>query len=97
MLEILSYLGHGLIILGLFFILSAIIGIRRFEGVLPKIHAAGVADSLGYSLCYLGLAFLSCESNLFFKYILILVIILIVSPLVSHTIAKLTYETEKLD
>ena len=51
--EIIRFALGGLLLLsGLFFMVSAVIGNFRFSDVLPRMHAAGVGDTLGIALIF---------------------------------------------
>ncbi len=80
-------MGHILILIGCFFILTSVIGIKKFNDTFAKIHAASVSDSLGLPLCYFGLFLMNISSSHATKYLFIALMCLIFSPLISHSIA----------
>jgi multicomponent Na+:H+ antiporter subunit G len=89
---ILAALSLGL---GLFFVLSAILGIYRFRFVLNRMHAAALTDTMGVFHILLGLALLSWDMAYFPKLLLILLFLWIGSPLTSHLLARLEIDTDE--
>ncbi len=90
------YLGNGFIIIGLFFIITAQIGVIRLKiDFLTKIHATSIADSLGFSLCFIGVGLINLQSNITGKYFLLALILLLVSTMSTHSIAKFYTDKEK--
>lgn len=81
-------LGALLLLGGLFALLSAVIGNFRFRDVLPRMHAAGVADTLGVFLLFSGLTVLLGVSAFTLKLAVVLVLLWIASPTLSHLIMK---------
>jgi multicomponent Na+:H+ antiporter subunit G len=81
-------IGWPLIIMGTFFILSAIIGILRFPDFYTRLHASGVSDSLGIPVFLIGLSFLQPDFTSGLKLILLAVIIFIISPTSTHALIK---------
>jgi multicomponent Na+:H+ antiporter subunit G len=88
MTDLILYLGHGLLVIGLFFVVTAVIGLKRLPDVMSKMHATGVSDSLGLPLCYIGVALISLGQGMSIKYFLLAIFALIVSPVVTHSFAK---------
>ncbi len=96
-MQIISYyLGYVLITAGLFFVSTAIFGFKRMPDVFCKLHATSIADSLGYPMCYFGLAFISGWSLLSLKYLLLIVLSFLLSPLVTFSLAKSAYKNKNL-
>ena len=86
-MTIINILGHIVLSFGLFFIVTALVGLVRMPDEYSKIHAAGVSDSLGYPMCYLGLALISGMDFMSIKFFVIFILILIISPVITHNIA----------
>ena len=81
-------IGWGLIIIGLFVVLSGIIGLFRFPNFYTKIHGAGVIDSCGMPLCLIGLALLQQNMLNSLKLIVATIFILLLNPVATHAIAR---------
>ena len=73
-----SFLAFGLGTLGLF----------RFPDCYTCMHAAGMSDTLGVGLTVLGLILLSLDWILRAKLIIILFLFWIISPTMTHLVAK---------
>jgi multicomponent Na+:H+ antiporter subunit G len=84
-MQILAYI---MITIGLFFIISSIVGLFRFPDFYTKIHAASVADSFGIPLCLLGLAMLQTSLLSSLKILIIMILFFLVSPASSHALVK---------
>ena len=82
------FFGWLLILIGLVFIISGIIGLFRFKNFYTKLHASSVIECCGGPLCLLGLALIHSGSNYSIKLILITVLILILNPLSTHTLSQ---------
>ena len=80
--------GYGLIAIGVFLLLSASIGMLRFPDVFTRLHAAGVADSLGAPLVVIGLMVLEGFTITSLKLFLLLILLLLTSPTACHALAK---------
>lgn len=85
---ILSFFGFGLILLGLIFIVSGIVGLFRFQGFYRKIHAAGVVEGCGIPLALIGLSLLQPDLVSASKLILIALLIFLLNPVSTHSLAK---------
>lgn len=82
-------LGAALIAAGLFFVLSAHVGIWRFRYALDRMHAAALGDTMGLLLIILGLCVRSGAQWLTLRLLLIVLFWWIASPVSSHLIARL--------
>ena len=90
--------GVGLIIVGLCFFITEIIGVFKFKYVLNRMHVAGMGDTLGLSITLLGTMVLSGVNFTTLKMALIIVFLWMASPVASHLIARLEVTTnEELD
>ena len=85
MLILLAWL---LIFFGLFFIFTALIGSVRMPDFYTKIHAFGISDSFGAPLTLLGLSLLQENISYSVKIILMIVLMMMLTPLSTHLIAK---------
>lgn len=85
-----------LVLLGIFFLLMATLGILRFPDFFTRMHAAGKCDTLGSLLVLLGLAFLNgfdlghLQGSL--KIVFIAVFIFLTSPTATHAIARAAFK-----
>lgn len=84
-------IGLLLIGLGIAFIAMGVFGIYRFKSFYPRILVASKIDTLGNLTLMLGVI-LRCGFSFFaLKVFLILVIMIIVNPLSTHSIARSAY------
>ena len=89
MMEIIQNIaGYGLIGVGAFLLLSASIGMLRFPDIFTRLHAAGVADSLGAPLVVIGLMVLEGFTITSLKLFFLLLLLLLTSPTACHALAK---------
>ena len=80
-------------VVGIFFMISGVVGILRFPDLYTRIHPAGKAGTAGIISIFIGLIFYSGFSSLSFRIILIAIFMLITSPIASHAIAKAALES----
>lgn len=85
LVEIIAYI---LLVLGIFFIISSIVGLLRFPDFYTKMHAAGVADSFGIPLALLGLSMLQSSWIGSLKVIAIILLFFLLSPTNTHALIK---------
>lgn len=83
-----NLIGFIFLLVGFFFILTSIIGYLRFSSFLNKIHASSVSDSLGFPLCYIGVAIIVPSGSLALKVIMLMLITFITGPTICHILAK---------
>lgn len=84
-IEIISYI---FISLGLFFMLTGAIGIVRMPDFFSRLHPAGMVDSIGAPLIFLGIILQEGFSFFSGKIVLLAIFMFITSPTASHAIAK---------
>jgi multicomponent Na+:H+ antiporter subunit G len=92
MLEIVIAL---LYLVGVFFNLSAVVGILRLPDLYCRLHASSKNTTLGSLLILFGLAlrtFASDQAPAAIKMLLIAVFLLIVNPIGSHALARASYK-----
>jgi multicomponent Na+:H+ antiporter subunit G len=93
-LDILGVLRSGLavisILAGLFFVLGGTLGVLRLPD--PRLHAAGITDTLGAELIILGLVIQSGFSLLSLKLLLVALFLLLTSPTATHAVAHAAYK-----
>lgn len=83
------------IFLGVFFVLVGSIGLLRFPDVYTRMHATGLASTLGIGCIIVGsLIFFNWESHTFsIKELALLGGILLTSPVSTHMIIQAAYKT----
>ena len=84
-----------LMALGLFFEISAVIGVFRFRSALNRMHAAALGDTMGIFLMLLGLAVANGLDMLTLKILLLIPLFWTTSPVCSHLIGGLELMTNR--
>lgn len=79
-----TVLAIGLIVLGLFFLVVGSIGMLRLPNVFARAHALSLTDSLGAVLVLAGLAVYQGLSVNFLKIMVVLVLVYMLNPVISH-------------
>ena len=79
----------------LFFEISAVIGVYRFNPALGRMHAAALGDTMGLFFILAGLAVASGFGFLAVKLLLLIALFWTTSPISSHLIGRLEYETNE--
>lgn len=91
-------LGIAFIIMGLLVFVIQLLGVYKFKYVLNRMHAAGMGDTMGLSLCLIGTMFLYGWGFTTLKVALIAAFLWLASPVSSHLISRLEVTTnEHLD
>ena len=88
-------LGIGFIITGLLVFVVQLVGVYKFKYILNRMHAAGMGDTMGISLCLIGTMFLFGWGFTTLKIALIAVFLWFASPVSSHLIARLEVTTNE--
>ena len=84
-----------LMALGLFFEVSAVIGVFRFRGALTRMHAAALGDTMGIFFLLMGLAVANGMNMLTLKILLLIPLFWTTSPISSHMIGRLELVTDE--
>jgi multicomponent Na+:H+ antiporter subunit G len=79
-----TVLAIGLIVIGLFFLIVGSIGMLRLPSVFVRAHALSLTDSLGAVLVLAGLAVYQGLSMNFLKIMVVLVLVYLLNPVISH-------------
>ncbi|MCK8059655.1 MULTISPECIES: monovalent cation/H(+) antiporter subunit G [unclassified Fusibacter] len=87
----LDFLGTLIIVLGLVFIAFGIIGIYKFKNFYPRILVASKIDTVGYITLMTGVMIKNGWSFFSLKVLIIVILMVIVNPLVTHSIARSAY------
>ncbi|MFY9115351.1 MAG: monovalent cation/H(+) antiporter subunit G [Dethiobacteria bacterium] len=77
---------------GAFFLLAGVIGFLRLPDVYTRMHAVGKCDTLGSGLIILGLILIADNYLVIMKLVVVLLLIAVINPVVTHLIAKVSYE-----
>ena len=81
-------IGLILIGLGMFMILTAVVGVFKFKYVLNRMHASALCDTLGLLLVTAGLVVILGINAHSLKMMLITVFMWLASPVMGHLIAR---------
>ena len=85
---ILDLVSWAFILPGAFFLIVSGIGILRMPAVYTRMHAAGIADTMGADLILTGLIFQAGLSLVSVKLLLILAFLMLTSPVSTHAMAR---------
>ncbi|MDX1917317.1 MAG: monovalent cation/H(+) antiporter subunit G [Rickettsiaceae bacterium] len=92
---IINACGNLMILVGLFLIFTTLIGVKKLQDPISKIHATGVSDSFGIPLCYFGFFILNIHNGLSLKYIILICLTITTGPLISQSIAYFIYSNKQ--
>ena len=79
------------IIGGLFFMTAAVIGVLRFPDFFSRLHAIGMGQSLGLSLCCIGLFIYHGVNITGGKILLVMIFYLVTGPVGTHIVDKVAF------
>ena len=95
-MEIIRFiLGIGFIVTGLLVFVVQLIGVYKFKYILNRMHAAGMGDTMGISLCLVGTMFLFGWGFTSLKIALIVAFLWLASPVSTHLISRLEVTTNE--
>lgn len=95
-MEVLRFiLGIAFLIMGLLVFVIQLVGVFKFKYVLNRMHAAGMGDTMGISLCLIGTMFLYGWGFTALKVGLIVAFLWLASPVSSHLISRLEVTTNE--
>ena len=80
---------------GLLACIVGVIGVFKFRYAANRMHAAAINDTLGISLCMIGLAILAPDIASALKMLLVVVFFCICAPVASHLLCRLEIETNE--
>ena len=83
-------ISYFLIFLGLFLIITAVLGCNRLPDYFSKMHAATIGDVVGCPMILIGLAL---QSQHPWKIVLLAIILLIINPTASYILNKIALIT----
>ena len=77
---------------GLFFLFVGAVGLIRLPDVYNRMHAVGKCDTLGAGFMLIGLMIIADSFSVIIKLSIILLLIIVINPVVTHLMAKVSYE-----
>ncbi len=80
---------------GISIFLLELFGVFRFRFVLNRMQVAATGDTLGISLCMVGLILANGADFTSAKMVLVIIFLWFASPVSSHVIARLEYITDE--
>jgi multicomponent Na+:H+ antiporter subunit G len=83
-----KFIGYGFVYLGLLFVAIGTLGIFRFRTFYARTLASSKVDIVGDITILIGLIILNGISAISLKLTLIIIILLIINPLISHTLVR---------
>ena len=83
-----SVLANGLIVLGLFFLVAAAVGIVRLPDVFTRSHAVSLTDSLGAFFVLAGLALHHGFGPTTFRILVVLALLYLLNPVIQHATVR---------
>ncbi|MCL2568629.1 MAG: monovalent cation/H(+) antiporter subunit G [Oscillospiraceae bacterium] len=90
-MNVFEIIGNIFIIAGVIFTLFGVAGFFRFQNFYIRILVSSKVDAVGMLTLVVGLAFRHGISFFSGKLMLIIVVLLILNPLVSHIVARSAY------
>lgn len=88
-----TVLAIGLIVFGLFFLIVGSIGMLRLPNVFVRAHALSLTDSLGAVLVLAGLAVYQGFSMNFLKIMVVLILVYLLNPVISHATIRAAHRS----
>lgn len=83
--------------IGTIFLLVSALGILRLPDVFCRMHAAGVAATLGISCLLLGTGVHFLEDGQMFRMIALIILFFVTQPIATTTMARAAYRTGAAD
>ena len=88
-------LTAAFMVLGLFVCCVGVYGVFKLKYAANRMHAAALNDTMGISLCLVGLAISSPDVFTALKILLVVVFLWLASPVASHLLCRLEVETNE--
>lgn len=88
----LLYLGWVLVVIGIFFIITSIVGLFRMRNIYNKMHAASLSDSFGLPICLLGFVLIQDNLVSMIKICIMLFFFFVLSPTNSHSLISAVWQ-----
>lgn len=86
--QALTVLTWALLLSGAFFLVTGALGMVRLPDVFTRMHAAGMADTMGAGLILAGLCVYSGANLVTLRLVLVLAFLWFTSPIATHALAK---------
>lgn len=80
-----------LILMGMFFLLVAAIGMVRFPDVFSRSHAVSLTDSLGAFLVLVGLSLYHGFGTNMLRILVVLTLLFLLNPVIAHATLRAAY------
>lgn len=81
--------------LGLFFIITAAVGVLKLPDFYSRLHASGIGETLGLLLFGAGLAINAGFSGTSIKILIVVLAVAIATPIGTHTIGRSAFQSGK--
>ena len=88
-----SAVAVGLVLIGLFFLLVAAIGVLRLPDVYTRAHAVSLTDSLGALFVLGGLAIYHAGSANMVKLLIVLILLYLLNPVIAHATVRAAFRS----
>ena len=88
-------LTAAFMVLGLFVCCVGVYGVFKLKYAANRMHAAALNDTMGISLCLVGLAISAPDFFTALKILLVVVFLWLASPVASHLLCRLEVETNE--
>lgn len=88
-------LTAAFMVLGLFVCCVGVYGVFKLKYAANRMHAAALNDTMGISLCLVGLAISAPDVFAALKILLVVVFLWLASPVASHLLCRLEVETNE--
>lgn len=89
----LTIISIGLILIGVFFLLVAAIGMLRLPDVFSRSHAVSLTDSLGAAFLLIGLAFYQGFTTSSVKILIVLGLLYLLNPVIAHATVRAAFRS----
>lgn len=80
-----------LILMGMFFLLVAAIGMVRFPDVFTRSHAVSLTDSLGAFFVLVGLSIYHGLGTNMLRILVVLILLFLLNPVIAHATLRAAY------
>jgi len=86
--QFITWLGNGIIIIGLGFMLFGVLGIFKFNDYFSRVLVGGKVDTVGFITVLVGIMLKTGVSFFSAKVLLVLVLYFITNPIATHAITR---------
>lgn len=84
-------IGRVMMLVGLIFVAIGVFGLYRFNNFYPRVLIGSKIDTVGYLTLLLGVAVRSGWTYFTIKILLVVLMMLVVNPVLTHTVARSAY------